>query len=447
MSKTEAIIIKKDHKDKFIDKVKEILPEGGNLNLCLTCGACSAGCPATGLEDMDPRKFLRIAALGLDDEISGHPWVWMCSMCYRCTSICPMEIDIPQLVFEARKLWPRETRPKGILGSCDMALRNESSSAMGAAPDDFVFVVEDVCEEVREDQPGWEELQAPMDKEGAEFFLSQNSREPVTEPDEMIPLWKILHLAGVDWTYSSIGWGGENYCMFLADDENWKFVAERTIRRAEDLGCKVYLNTECGHSTYSVWMGAQRHKIDTSLEIAPIVKYYAKWIREGKLKPSSDWNKDLKIRFTCQDPCMQVRKSFGDPLAEDLRFVIKECVGEENFIDMTPNRSNNFCCGGGGGYLQSGYNEARFQYGKIKFDQIMATGAKYVVTPCHNCHAQIHELEEHYEGGYVVIHLWTLIALSLGVLGENERTYLGDDLAEVWMPGEPGTPDPFADKK
>ena len=56
-------------KSIFLDKVREILPEGGNLNLCLTCGACSSGCPATGLEGMDPRKFLRMAALGLDDEI------------------------------------------------------------------------------------------------------------------------------------------------------------------------------------------------------------------------------------------------------------------------------------------------------------------------------------------------------------------------------------------
>jgi hypothetical protein len=31
-----------------------------------------------------------------------------------------------------------------------------------------------------------------------------------------------------------------------------------------------------------------------------------------------------------------VRKSFGDPVAEDLRFVVKAVVGEENFIDMTP---------------------------------------------------------------------------------------------------------------
>ena len=45
----------------FIDKVKELLPEGGNLSLCLTCGACSSGCPATGLDGMDPRKFIRMA--------------------------------------------------------------------------------------------------------------------------------------------------------------------------------------------------------------------------------------------------------------------------------------------------------------------------------------------------------------------------------------------------
>ena len=67
----------------FMDKVKEILPEGGNLNLCLTCGACSSGCPATGLDGMDPRKFLRMAALGLDDEIAKSDWPWMCTMCQR----------------------------------------------------------------------------------------------------------------------------------------------------------------------------------------------------------------------------------------------------------------------------------------------------------------------------------------------------------------------------
>ena len=48
----------KKSKSVFKDEVMKILPEGCNLNLCLTCGLCSSGCPATGLEGMDPRKFL-----------------------------------------------------------------------------------------------------------------------------------------------------------------------------------------------------------------------------------------------------------------------------------------------------------------------------------------------------------------------------------------------------
>jgi Fe-S oxidoreductase len=151
------------------------------------------------------------------------------------------------------------------------------------------------------------------------------------------------------------------------------------------------------------------------------------------LKVSSDWNKDLRIKFTVQDPCQLVRKSLGDPIAEDLRFVVKSVVGEENFVDMQPNRSNNFCCGGGGGFLQSGYPEARREYGELKFRQIIETGASYCITPCHNCHAQIHDLSEHFNGRYHSLHLWTLICLSMGMLGENERTYLGPDLAEVGL--------------
>jgi Fe-S oxidoreductase len=139
------------------------------------------------------------------------------------------------------------------------------------------------------------------------------------------------------------------------------------------------------------------------------------------------------VKFTVQDPCQLVRKSFGDPVAEDLRFVVKRVVGEENFIDMTPNLSNNYCCGGGGGSLQAGYAEARRSFGQLKTDQILATGAAYCIAPCHNCHSQIHDLSEHFKGGWHTVHLWTLICLAMGCLGENERAYLGPDLAEVGL--------------
>ncbi|MEF3698079.1 (Fe-S)-binding protein [Desulfolutivibrio sp.] len=421
-------------KATFMDTVAGLLPQGGNLSLCLTCGLCASGCPATGLAGMDPRRFLRMAVMGMDEELKSTPWVWMCTMCFRCVAVCPMQVDIPSLVYQLRASWPREKKPKGIIGSCNQALRTEGASAVGISSEDFRFVVEDVLEEVHETQPRFKDMQAPVDKKGAYFFVNQNSREPQQEPDEMVPLWKILHLAGADWTYGTAGWGAENYCMFAAEDDHWREVLSKQAAGMKKLGCSSWINIECGHSFYSIWAGFKKFGINPGVEFDHVVNWYARWIREGKLRPNADWNKDLKLRFTVQDPCMAVRKSMGNPFAEDLRFVVKACVGEENFVDMHPNRSNNYCCGGGGGFLQSGYKDARLAYGKLKAEQIIATKADYVITPCHNCHAQIEELSEHYHGGWHTTHLWTILCLSLGVLGENERTYLGPELAEVALP-------------
>lgn len=148
---------------------------------------------------------------------------------------------------------------------------------------------------------------------------------------------------------------------------------------------------------------------------------------------NSDWNRELGIKFTVQDPCQLVRKSLGDDIANDLRFVVRSVVGEENFVDMHPSKSNNYCCGGGGGALQGGYPKERRAYGLRKRDQILATGASYCIAPCHNCHSQIHDLAEHFEQDWHTVHLWTLICLSLGILGENERAYLGPELERLGL--------------
>ncbi|TKB07121.1 hypothetical protein [Desulforhopalus sp. IMCC35007] len=67
----------------------------------------------------------------------------------------------------------------------------------------------------------------------------------------------------------------------------------------------------------------------------------------------------------------------------------------------------------------------------------------YCITPCQNCHAQIHDLSHHFDGNFYVSNLWTFLALSLGVLAENEREDLRDELRGIWLPGHPGTPNPL----
>ncbi len=416
----------------FKELAIELLPEGASFEACLTCGLCSSGCPASGLENMDPRKFIRMAMLGMDDELSQTPWVWMCTQCRRCQHVCPMNIDISQLVFHARGNWPKELKPSGIVRSCELARSSESTSAMGIPPDDFVFVVNDVLEEVRMEQPQFKDLCAPIDKKGATFFVNQNSREPMSEPDEMVPLWKIFHLVGADWTYASKGWAAENFCMFSGDEAAWYHVIRQRVDAVNELECKIWLNTECGHSYYTMWNAVNRFKMEAHFEISSLISYYALWIRQGKLPVNADWNVN-NIKFTVQDPCQIVRKAYGESIAEDLRFVTKKLVGEENFIDMQPNRSANYCCGGGGGFLQAGMTEQRRLYGRRKFDQIAATGAPYVLTPCHNCHSQMEDIGDHYGGNYHVVHFWTLICLSLGILGEKERTYLGPELLSLGL--------------
>ncbi len=175
---------------KFKEAVLGKVPDA-NLDLCLTCGTCTGGCPASDHFEMDPRKFLRMVLLGMDEEVKSTPWAWVCTMCGRCMYACPMKINIPKMMYSVRASWPRDERPKGIRGSCDHHLKS-AGGAMGVPLDDFIWTVEDVAEEIRENQPGFEDLKVSVDREGALMVLNQNSREPVTEPEELGPLWKIL---------------------------------------------------------------------------------------------------------------------------------------------------------------------------------------------------------------------------------------------------------------
>ena len=183
---------------------------------------------------------------------------------------------------------------------------------------------------------------------------------------------------------------------------------------------------ECGHAFRGAvydgprWLGWTKPPIP----MVHAVEYYYELISTGRIKIA----RKIEEPVTVQDPCNIVR---GRGLHDKLRYVVNAIC--EDFRDMEPRFEHNYCCMAGGGTINCGppWKKSRMKSNRVKADQIAATGAHTVITPCHNCHSQIHDLSEHFEGGYHSVHLWTLICLSMGILGENEREYLGDDIKDL----------------
>ena len=99
----------------FLAVARALMPAGATTDACVGCGLCASGCPAAGLFGMDPRRFINMAMLGMNEELSTTPWVWACTQCKRCAYVCPMGIDVSLLVGKARSAWPwDETREARI---------------------------------------------------------------------------------------------------------------------------------------------------------------------------------------------------------------------------------------------------------------------------------------------------------------------------------------------
>ena len=127
---------------------------------------------------------------------------------------------------------------------------------------------------------------------------------------------------------------------------------------------------------------------------------------------------------TIHDPCNYGRKgerAFGHGYYEEPRRVIRQCC--ENFVEMSPNRADNFCCGAGGGVWAAPYVEERIFHGRVKAKQIKDTGAGLVIAPCHNCRDQIMKgLRKEYDFTDVKVkYLWELVADSL-IIEPREET-------------------------
>jgi len=201
-------------------------------DFCITCGMCSSSCPVSGIDGFDPRKFVRMVSIGLEDEVIEARWPWICTMCAKCESVCPMEINIPDMVRNVRGLREREKVP-GILHKGLEAAIN-SGNNLSLPREDFVFILEDVGEEIAE-EPGFEDFRVPIDKEGANILTTIHNKLMNTHTEDLKHWWKIFHVAKEDWTVPSDNWEGTNWGLFTGDDEHMRTMAGRIAEHMEKL--------------------------------------------------------------------------------------------------------------------------------------------------------------------------------------------------------------------
>jgi len=405
-------------------KIQEILSLNNGarirtwLSICARCGLCAESCFFYLAHNRDPKlspAYKVKATLGelyrrkgkVDREFlqKCYDIIWgECTTCKRCSLYCPFGIDIATMIATVRSVCNSQgIVPEGLARTSDNY--RDTGNQMGMSTEDFIDTCNWMAEETGEEMAG---LEIPVDKQGAKIMYTVNAREPMYYPQDMAMAAKIFTVAEEDWTMPSTGWDCTNLAMFAGNRALGGQIVKNMYEKALELGAKEIVITECGHAFRSAqfegpYMAGYRDG-KPPVPIKHSVRLFYEYLRDGRIK--IDPAKMLTEPVTYQDPC-NVSRNGG--LWEEPREIIKYLC--KDFRDMTPNRDYNHCCGGGGGFIPMGaeFKKRRMASGKIKADQIKATGAKIVIAPCHNCFDQIRDLSKEYELGVKVVSFKELI--------------------------------------
>jgi len=94
-------IVCKESRRDFIKEVMK-MPGGKKILDCIQCGSCSGGCPSLFAMDYSPMQIIKMINLGMKEEVLSSSTIWVCSLCYTCSTRCPRNIDFPTLMMSLR---------------------------------------------------------------------------------------------------------------------------------------------------------------------------------------------------------------------------------------------------------------------------------------------------------------------------------------------------------
>ncbi len=341
-----------------------------------------------------------------------------CTMCGRCALNCPFGIDTAAIVRAGRGMLAAAGRvPKGLQETLDVHLQTRNN--MGVSEEDLRETVEWLNEELQAEL-GTEDVVIPLDKKGAQAMYLVNPREVKFYPLTLMAAAKIMYAAGANWTLSTAYWDVTNYALFSGDDEAARTIAGWAEEAAKALGVEEVWMAECGHGFNALRWGGENwlgHRFP--FRVRSFVEVMAEFLREGRI--TVDPTVHTK-RVTYHDPCNQCRKG---GIVDEPRYILSRVVTD--FVELEPHGKENYCCGGGGGMLaMSEFKERRLAAGRVKAEQIRASGAQVVATSCHNCLDQLTELSRHYNLGVEVKNLCELVADALVLAPKGEAALVSE---------------------
>ena len=413
-----------DLANKELEKKYTKLVGSAVANMCAHCGWCMDAChvylASHNPADTPVAKAERIRRVYKKDhdwlskvfpfwtgakkltEEELEKWVTLayrdCTLCERCVVNCPMGVETPQLIAAARSaLVAAGKAPEILTQLADMAISREENAELYR--DFFLEQVKEIEKQLQEFL-GTPDGVIPIDKEGANILYV-----PLSGAHTILPEAIIFNAAHESWTMSMFE--ASNYGVFLGDSAKTKRISERIINEAKRLKVKEIVLTECGHAyTTMRWEAPKWFSRPLPFRVRSILEVLDEYVRDKRLKLDSSKNSEP---VTYHDSCNLGRKG---GLLEEPRSVLRAVA--QDFREMTPNRLQSFCCGGGAGLVAvAEWSETRIKAGKPKADQIRQTGAKIVVTSCDNCRHQITELNEHYNLGIKVTSLTELTVQAL----------------------------------
>ncbi|MBZ0129614.1 MAG: (Fe-S)-binding protein [Rhodobacteraceae bacterium] len=381
-------------------------PVASFFSSCVSCGLCAEACifyretedpKYTPIRKLDLLRriwkseytlFGRIANMfGLMPKVTeADLTAWeelvydSCTMCGRCTLVCPVGNDLTMMIRKMREgMSAAGHAPTELVGAAGR--HADFGSPMGELHPALHAQIKHAEKETG--------IPIEMDKAGADYMVLLSAQEIAEYPDVLAAMSRIFKKAGITWTISNDGFEATNVGIQLGNRDVARTLVTRVVEAAEKLGVKGVISPECGHAYQALrWEGPNLIGRPYKFEVVHIIELLDHLRAEGKLKTKG---KDT-TKVTFHDPCQINRRGGINREPRNLMHMVAS-----NFVETDDAGTMNWCCSGGGGV---GANERatdlRFKAFNRKKAQFEKVAPDKIVTMCAYCHHTLEEqLEEH----------------------------------------------------